>query len=509
MHAFNYAVLNLDSYIGYSQNYYLYKDEYNRFNTIPWDLNMSFGSFRNTDDISLSLSIDKIGKLDPLQHLYSTPYTPRPLMKNLFITSRYRKMYMAHLRTIIKENIGNNEYFTLASQYQNIIDTAVNADTNKFYSYTDFKNNLTTDAGTTSNKIPGLKSLMDARLAYLSTYPGSSIQPLIADVIYSPAIVAQNTKVWIKAKMTKLTNALLYYRNSSRAPFNSTIMYDDGLHQDEIAGDSIYGAAITASGKTLQYYIWAENDSCGSFSPVRAAYEFYEIQPQLQKGDVVINEIKLNRNNSYTSENEGNWIELFNNTNEDFRLKNIYFSNDSLNLLMWKLKDTIIPSKKYLMLGLQNSQSADSLNVSFSLPSVEGKLFISSQNGTEIDAVSYQQLPVNLSLGRYPNGNGAFVLMNPSFAAYNLYPKSENENFYIYPNPTTGILNYELNAQYPSVKIEIFNTLSQSVFQTIYSYKASSVSSYNTIDIASLAKGIYFLKASWGDNTEITKIIKQ
>ena len=48
MHAFNYSLVNLDSYIGYAQNYYLYEDNSGRFNPILWDLNMSFGSFRLT-----------------------------------------------------------------------------------------------------------------------------------------------------------------------------------------------------------------------------------------------------------------------------------------------------------------------------------------------------------------------------------------------------------------------------------------------------------------------------
>ena len=49
MHAINYSLINFDSYVGYSQNYYLYKSVSNQFNPIIWDLNMSFGSFRLTD----------------------------------------------------------------------------------------------------------------------------------------------------------------------------------------------------------------------------------------------------------------------------------------------------------------------------------------------------------------------------------------------------------------------------------------------------------------------------
>ena len=49
MHALNYAMVNFDSYIGYAQNYYLYYDNAKQWNPIIWDLNMSFGSFRLTD----------------------------------------------------------------------------------------------------------------------------------------------------------------------------------------------------------------------------------------------------------------------------------------------------------------------------------------------------------------------------------------------------------------------------------------------------------------------------
>ncbi|NVN95680.1 MAG: CotH kinase family protein [Bacteroidetes bacterium] len=508
MHAFNYAILNLDSYIGYSQNYYLYKDDYNRFNTIPWDLNMSFGSFRNTDGISLSLTIDKIGKLDPLQHLYYNSYTPRPLMKKLFVIPRYQKMYLAHLRTIVKENLENNEYFNLATQYQNIIDSAVYLDTNKFYTYSDYKNNLTVDAGPTSGKIPGLKSLMDARLSYLSSYVGFSNYPIITDVKHQPTVVEQNSEVWVSAQISNSSATLLSYRNHSKAPFTSIEMYDDGNHHDESAGDGIYGAKIVSEGKVLQYYIWAENDSTGSFSPERAEYEFYSIQPQLIKGDVVINEIKSN-NNGITTLEQGSWIELFNNTNENILLCNLFLSNDSSNRLQWKLPDTIIPSRKYMILGLNNSFANDSVNINFSLPSANGNLYITYQNGHEIDAISYAQLPVNLSFGRYPNGTGSFTVMKPSFSSYNFLPTSENELLWVYPNPTSSELNFEVNAQNVTVKIELFNSLSQSVISTQFDFNSATTSSYNTIDLSSFAKGVYFLKASWGNNSEIKKIIKQ
>ena len=78
MHALNYSILNLDSYIGYAQNYYLYMDEHGRYNTIPWDMNMSFGSFRYTDGTSVNtINIENMKKLNPLKFVtFSSPTFP-------------------------------------------------------------------------------------------------------------------------------------------------------------------------------------------------------------------------------------------------------------------------------------------------------------------------------------------------------------------------------------------------------------------------------------------------
>ena len=142
MHAFNYSLINFDSYIGYAQNYYLYKDQSKQFNPIIWDLNQSFGSFRLTDASQLyynGFDITQAQEMDPLIHYYYTSNPPfntlRPLMRNLFTNDRYRRMYIAHIRTIMEENFVNQDYFMRGQYLQNLIDLSVQNDTNKFYSY--------------------------------------------------------------------------------------------------------------------------------------------------------------------------------------------------------------------------------------------------------------------------------------------------------------------------------------------------------------------------------------
>ena len=108
-----------------------------------------------------------------------------------------------------------------------------------------------------------------------------------------------------------VTSAFLVYRFGKNMPFITIPMFDDGSHNDGIANDGVYGAKIVNSSNSIDYYIYAENDSAGVFSPERAAYEFYSIRSQVQSGDLVINEIMSN-NVSVSSDPSGkfeDWIE--------------------------------------------------------------------------------------------------------------------------------------------------------------------------------------------------------
>jgi hypothetical protein len=483
MHAFNYTLVNLDSYIGYSQNYYLYRDDNGRFNTIPWDFNMSFGSFRNTDAISLNLSIGKIKQLNPLQILSSNTFSPRPLIKNLLSNLTYRKMYIAHMRTIIEENFKNNEYYLLGQQIQSIIDSYVQNDTNKFYSYSDFQKNIDTTTGPSSDLYPGIRDLIEARMAYLDTFPGFHGFPVVSNIEHSPEIPEKGSDVWIKAKISGANNSVLAFRNSSNGIFLKTNMYDDGNHNDGIPGDSIYGAKIISSGHTIQYYIYAENDSAGIFSPERAEYEFHSIQPKIYPGDIVINELSKN------------WIELFNNTSEDYILNGLFLTDENTNLTKWAFPDTIIPSKKYLIVWTDESNNMSDLRMNFNVSSSGGDIFLSDNSHSIVDSIIYSEMVEGKTIGRYPNGIGTFNYMLPTFSRCNGMGTSTEMDFLLYPNPAKEKIVVEFNNQGVSFVVEIFNSTGQIVMNSeIIDSRTSVTVISKSFDISSFNKGIYLLK---------------
>jgi len=511
MHAFNYTLVNLDSYIGYSQNYYLYMDNNGRFNPILWDLNMSFGSFKETDGISpMSLTIQKRKTLNPLKMLTSAPLSPRPLIVNLLQNNTYKRMFLAHMRTIINENFKNNLYLTRGQELQNMIDSSVQNDSNKFYSYSSFHQNLDTTVSFSGNiSFPGLKDFMEARMSYLDTFPGFPGAPVISNII-QPDYPEQGSEIWITARVTGASEVFLGCRFKNDGIFKRINMYDDGNHHDSISGDGIFGAAIIVTGTAVQYYIYAQNDSAGIFSPERAEYEYYSIQPKLKKGDIVFNEI-MTQNSSTCTDQDGEydgWIELYNTTCENQNLKNLFLSDDPTVLTKWTIPDTTITAKGYLIIWGDNNISQTGLHTNFTLPENNGQLILSNGSSPSIDSVSYGLQLAEKTYGRYPNGYGDFVYMLPTFARNNFIGTTPLSDFLLFPNPASTSIYIEMLNPENFVTYQIFNSKGQKVISGNFNFESSPFSSgLYSIDITKLAKGIYFIKAETANNSVIKKII--
>ena len=86
--------------------------------------------------------IPQAQNMDPLVHHNFISVAPRPLMTSLFQSERNRRMYLAHIRTIMEENFVNQEYYNRAESLKDMIYQDVLNDTNKFYSDDDFITNI-------------------------------------------------------------------------------------------------------------------------------------------------------------------------------------------------------------------------------------------------------------------------------------------------------------------------------------------------------------------------------
>lgn len=508
MHAFNYSLINFDSYIGYAQNYYLYRDNNGRFNPIIWDLNMSFASYRLTDasDYWSGFSIAQAKIIDPLQHVNSVSVQPRPLIRNILADDTYKKMYIAHIRTIIEENIVNQEYAARAQYYQSLIDSSVMLDTNKFYTYADFIQNIDT---TVSDLIeyPGIIDLMDGRAAYLSSCPGYQGAPDITNIDSYPSNTFAGDTIWIRVNVTgSPTNVMLAYRFSDSELFQFISMVDDGTQNDGAAGDSIYGASITNIGNMLQYYIYAENDSSGRFSPERAAYEFYEIESKVRNTELALNEIMANNSFTVSDQNgeSDNWIELFNNTLYSIPLTGMYLSNEGGDMDKWTFPDAVIAPGAYFMIWADGDTLQTGVHTNFELSVSGGELWLSYTDGTVIDSVFYEQQHNVSTKGRYPNGTGNFVEMPPTFSKENsvLNDGLLSDEVFIYPNPANEEFNIRINHSHlltlNIATIDGKPVISERVVE------GTKILSVSTLEFA---EGIYLVHVTYNDKSSTSKLM--
>ncbi len=270
MLALNNVMVNLSSYSGaHSINYFLYRDNNGRFQPLHWDLNLAFGSFKNTGKGS-DLTLKELQNLDPLLHA-DNPY--KPLISQLLKDPLYKKMYLAHIRQIVDENFAGGAYEKRAQELQGMIVVPFNDDKNKVYSLDDFQHSLNETVGRKS-KIPGIVELMSKRARFLKAHPELTPLPsAISEVTVIGRGKFENQKVnsfHITARADRFPRRmLLYYRFSETEPYNVMPMDEDPAGNLP-SGMKAYAANVDAKNydAVLTYYIVAENAGSAAFAPM-------------------------------------------------------------------------------------------------------------------------------------------------------------------------------------------------------------------------------------------------
>jgi hypothetical protein len=270
MLALNNVMVNLDSYNGsLSHNYYLWFDSTNVAHPLIWDLNMSFGGWRRNFSFE-ELKDEELIQYNPLAE-FDNP--KRPLISKLLKNPLYRKIYLAHMKTIVKENLENGQLMTRAQAMAKEIDAHVKADTVKLYPYLAFQQSFDKTMTDGPDNIIGLKQLMDKRTQYLLKHPLlTKIGPAISEVKHKKT----GETVMFSAKGAGAKTMFLCYRSNKALAFARVPMTDDGANGDAAAGDGVFSVTLPAA-KATQYYIIGENDEAVSVLPERASYEYLKV----------------------------------------------------------------------------------------------------------------------------------------------------------------------------------------------------------------------------------------
>lgn len=452
MLAFNNVLVNLDSYSGaFRQNYYVYNDLNDRMVPTIWDLNMCFAGFPGGTGSGPYTATT----LDPLSNSTSTNH---PLIVKMLGDPMYKRMYMAHLRTIVQEIFASGDYLNTANTLRTTINAAVQADPYKFYTYTQFQNSLTTSVTGGGpgggSSIPGIQQLMAARVTYFSTNSNYVLAaPAISSYSASNPTPSFGETLFITATCTNETAVYLGYRFDHPLKFNRLPMFDDGLHGDGAAGDHVWGVAITLNAAIMEYYLYADNSLAGIFSPQRAEHEFHTLlvnAPNAVAGNVVINELMAdNFSTAFDEFGESNdWIEFYNTTSNVLNLSGLYLSDDVLNVTKWQFPvGSIVEPNGYLIVWADTDTLQNGLHTNFKLGAGGESLYFT--NGVAVfDQIDFPALNPDQVYARCPDA-GTFTYSTPTFAAPNncyLETNELNEAFVnVYPVPVSDILNVNSN----------------------------------------------------------------
>ena len=504
MLAIDNVLVNLDSYIGqFSQNYYLYQDDYGRFLTVMWDFNESFGTFSMTGSGNLNSTTAK-QQMSQLLHSGDANF---PLISKLLAIPTYKRMYLAHLKTILEENFTNNgNYYSMAQTLQNTVDASVQADPNKFYTYAQFTSSLTTDVniggpGPGGGSISGITNLMNGRYSYLmSQNDFTTTQPSISNISVSNGTIALGNTITISATVTDEQNVYLYYRSQEYAPFNKIAMFDDGNHNDGAANDDVFSADLTINSLSTHYYIYAENSGIGKFSPARAQHEYYSLIATggITPGDIVINEFMAS-NDTTVADQDGeydDWVELYNNSASAIDISGYRLSGDLSGLSSFTFPSgTLLQADEYLIVWADKDLNQSGYHAAFKLSSGGQTLYLADASQFIIDSVAFPSQNSDETFGRYPNGTGSFQTLPATFGAENHTRQNTSIaefgnilNYNLYPNPAQNYFIIDISDNSVENKeLVIYNTNGQQVFSTIIQEK-------KIIQTDQLSNGLYLIR---------------
>ena len=491
------AYVHNDGYTAFGHNFYVYQMANGKWSIVIWDVNMSFGGLLWDGTNLLPLGFDALASQDPFLHDDAIDF--RPLIAALLSNPKYRRMYVAHYRTIVDETISNNHYLERVEAMHALISPYVETEPYPHYSFDDFNANVYDNFGFWFDLRPGLEALMDAREPYLSGLPEFGFtQPTINPIDITPTDPSPYTTATFTAEVEDATIVEFNYRYNEFDYFLTQTMFDDGAHGDGSAGDGIYGVEIPILATDLDYYIYSENAQAGRFLPVRAAYEYFTLVP---KKGLVINELSAN-NSTIAVDEDGeyhDWVELYNNSDETIALAGYHLSDDAGDLEKWTFPTVSIAPGEYLILWAdRDSIVLDDLHTNFRLSAGGEVLSLSDADGQLIDQVDFPDQYEDITFGRLENGTGSFTYLHPTFNAENTTAIGIAEEtieipiLFAYPNPAQNQVTVAYSSEQTTV-LRMYSLTGRLMME-------QTLKNQTTInfDISNFVPGLYILTDTEG-----------
>ena len=440
--------------------------------------------------------------MDPAHQTWSAFYNETnanyPLMNKLFAVPQWRQRYLAHLRTMIAEVYDTASANGLLNTYKALIDTMVQNDPKKLYTYAQFTSELNV-----------LKSFITARKNSLNANTEvAATSPVISNTAYytvGNAWTAPNSAQTVTVRSSAAhTSGIfelnVYYSTQLVGNFTKLQMFDDGAHDDGGASDGVYGAIIPAQagGTWVRWYVEATASNTAktvSYDPVGAEHDvyIYIVAPTTSAASgVVINELMAS-NATVVADNAGefdDWIELYNTTASPVDISGFYLTDNAVNLDKYQFPaGTIIQPNDYLIVWADEDSAQGAYHANFKLSASGEYLYLLNLNEELVDSVYWGMQITDQGYARVPNGTGNFIIQGPTYSANNNTVGLTENNFVpvmaVYPNPARDYVKVVSNTT--NSYVEIYNIVGEKVFDTNFEKEIR-------INTASFSKGIYTVR---------------
>jgi hypothetical protein len=145
-------------------------------------------------------------------------------------------------------------------------------------------------------------------------------------------------------------------------------------------------------------------------------------EPEAPDSKVVINEL-LPINNNVVADQNGefeDWIELYNQSDEDVDLSGYYLSDSKKNPTKWQFPEgTFILGNDYLIIWADGDTLQAGLHTNYKLSSDGEKVLLLTPELSIMDETEYPSTVLQQSWARIPNGTGDFEWATPTFNSSN------------------------------------------------------------------------------------------
>lgn len=432
-----------------------------------------------------------------------------PLLNRLLSIPTIRQRYLAHVRTILDEEMNLEEVFALIDGYTALIDASVNADPKKLITYQDFTSGVTELKKYFTDRKVFLESDLEVDVTGLELSEATfGVNGVVNSLPYSN----DEMYITINAGTQNVSSVNLYYAVGIVGNFTKIEMEDNGNQNDGSSGDGVYGTTIPvqAEGNYVRYYmevIKDDSSNTASYLPNGTEHSSFVYRVQFDTtldSDLVINEV-LAANDEILADELGefdDYIEIYNKSNTSISLEGYYLTDDIEELNKFALPTETINANGYFLIWADKDEEQGVSHANFKLNADGEELYLVNASGEIVDALSFTNQTNDISYGRTPNGTGDFYSMTPTPLATNTVALGvelvSQEKFRMYPNPASELVTVTLS-DVGTYTLEIYTVTGKKIYRNKFTGSSTQINTNNWVS------GAYFVRVNNQVNTLFIK----